>query len=138
MENTANDPAFMTGFTVGLLAVVLLTIAATWKVYSKAGEAGWKALVPIYNGVVFCRIVGRPAWWVLLMMIPLVNIVISMILCADLARAFNKGVGYALGLVFLTPLFLMALAFGPSTYGNPPTATPMPSRPAPPPMRKAA
>jgi|SRR6267378_5934124 len=140
MENAANNPAFATGFALGMMAVMVLTVAAMWRIFSKAGEAGWKALIPIYGAVVFNRIVGRPGWWVLLMMIPVVNIVIAMIECADLARVFGKGIGYALGLIVLTPLYLMALAFGPATYVGPngPAVTPMSSRPTAPTFRKAA
>ena len=140
MESVANDPAFGMGLAVGLLAVIALTIASIWRIFSKAGEAGWKALIPVYGAVVFNRILGRPGWWVLLLFVPVVNVVISLIECADLARVFGKGIGYALGLIVLGPVFLMMLAFGPASYvgpNRPPRATPMPSRPAPP-MRKAA
>src|SRR5438093_13629352 len=57
------------------LAVVVLMLASLWKIFTKAGEAGWKCLVPIFGGVVFSLIVGRPWWWLVLLAIPFVNVV---------------------------------------------------------------
>ncbi len=97
-------------------AFVIMMWAASWKIFTKAGQAGWKTLIPIYGAVVFMRIVGRPGWWALLLVIPVVNLFISLALCIDLARAFGKGGGYAAGLAFLTPIFLLMLAFGDAQY----------------------
>jgi len=103
---------------VGLLVLgfFAVMVAAFWKIFSKAGEAGWKSLVPIYGAVVFLRIVGRPWWWMLLLLIPIVNFIPTIILCIDLSRAFGKGGGYAAGLMLLTPIFVLMLAFGDATY----------------------
>ncbi len=98
------------------VAFFVLMIAAIWKIFDKAGQAGWKSLVPIYGAVVFLRIIGRPGWWVLLLCIPIVNFFLSLALCIDLARSFGKGGGYAAGLAFLTPVFLLMLAFGDAQY----------------------
>ncbi len=119
MDANALTPALpaWSGFVIfGLVVVMLATI---WRIFSKAGEAGWKCLLPIYGAVVFQRILGRPGWWVVLLFIPVVNIVISLVECFDLARVFGKGTGYGLGLVFLGPIFAMALAFGPAEYVGP-------------------
>jgi len=98
------------------VAVMVLMFAAVWKIFTKAGQPGWKCLVPIYGAVVFLRIVGRPGWWFLLLCIPFVNLFLSLALCIDLARVFGKGGGYAAGLAFLTPVFLLMLAFGEAQY----------------------
>jgi len=91
-------------------------IASFWMILEKAGEPGWKSLVPFYGGVVMLRILGRPWWWLVLLAIPFVNIVPSVKLCVDLAHAFGKGKGYVAGLMILTPLYLVLLAFGPAEY----------------------
>jgi hypothetical protein len=36
-------------------AVIILLIAAMWKVFSKAGQPGWAAIIPIYNIYVMCN-----------------------------------------------------------------------------------
>lgn len=106
-------------FMLALALLVVASIAASWVVFEKAGQAGWKALVPIYNAVVMLEIVGRPWWWMLLFLVPLVNLVPSWLVCRDLARSFGKGTGFAIGLALLTPLFFLMLAFGDNAYVGP-------------------
>ena len=101
---------------LAVLTFVVLMFAALWKIFSKAGEPGWKSLVPIYGTVVFLRIVERPWWWLLLLVIPIVNFIPSIMICIDLSRAFGKGGGFAAGLMLLTPVFLLMLAFGDAKY----------------------
>ncbi len=61
-------------FALVWLAVAVVMIIGWWKIFEKAGKPGWAAIVPIYNIIVLCEIVGRPAWWVVLFLIPCVNI----------------------------------------------------------------
>src|SRR2546425_533601 len=123
-------------FAVVFLAFTVLTFVAFWKIFSKAGEPGWKALVPIYGAVVFLRIVGRPWWWLFLLCVPVVNLFPSVALCIDLARVFGKGGGFAAGLMLLTPVFLLMLAFGDAQDGAlAQGGMPQPAQPSP---RRAA
>ena len=94
--NSSDIAAGAAGSSVsGLVALVVLVIAivAYWKVFTKAGEAGWKSIIPIYNVIVLLKIVGRPWWWLLLMLIPLVNIVVLIVVMNDLSKSFGHGVG---------------------------------------------
>ena len=105
--------------TIGIiiyLAFIVAIIAAQWKIYAKAGKPGWAAIVPIYNIIVLLDIVKKPVWWIVLLLIPIVNIVILIILYIQLAKVFGKGTGFALGLVFLAPIFIMILGFGDAQY----------------------
>ena len=110
----------MNGTTMGLIvldvALIILMIAAMWAVFKKAGEPGWAALIPIYNIMVLLKIAGKPMWWVILMLIPFVNIIVLIIAIVGLARNFGKGAGFALGLVFLAPIFYPILAWGDAQY----------------------
>ncbi len=103
-------------FAVVYLAILVLIIAALWKIFVKAGEPGWAAIVPIYNFIVILKIVRRPLWWILLFLIPFVNLVIAFIVAFDLAKVFGKGAGFALGLIFLAPIFYPILAWGDARY----------------------
>ena len=105
------------------LAITVLVIASLWKIFTKAGKPGWAAIIPIYNIIVLLQIVGRPIWWLILLLIPIVNIVIAIILAIDLAKAFGKGAGFGLGLIFLGFIFYPILGFGSATYTKPATAT---------------
>ncbi|HYR27677.1 MAG TPA: DUF5684 domain-containing protein [Thermoanaerobaculia bacterium] len=98
------------------LAIILVVIASMWKVFEKAGEPGWAAIVPIYNLIVLLKIAGKPAWWVVLMFIPFVNFVVAIIAIMALAKNFGKGAGFGLGLLFLAPVFYPILAWGDARY----------------------
>lgn len=102
------------------LAIMVVMIAAFWKVFTKAGEPGWAAIIPIYNLIVLLKIVGRPLWWIVLLLIPFVNIVVGFIVVFDLAKRFGHGAGFALGLIFLAPIFYPVLAWGDSRYAAAP------------------
>ena len=106
-------------FILVWMAVFLLYVISGWVIFSKAGKPGWAVLVPIYNIIVLLEIVGRPIWWIVLLLIPFVNIIVWLILVVDLAKSFGKGVGYVLGLIFLPPIFYPMLAFGSSKYVGP-------------------
>ena len=121
-DNTAGNAAAGAAFgVIGLvwLAVVLLMVAALWKIFAKAGEPGWAAIVPIYNLLVILKIVGRPVWWIVLLLVPFVNLIVAFVLAFDLAKAFGKGAGFALGMIFLGPIFYPILGFGDAKYSGP-------------------
>jgi hypothetical protein len=108
----------MGGTLIGLVFAVL-AIAGMWKVFAKAGQPGWAAIVPIYNVIVLMRVAGRPAWWFLLMFIPFVNFIVLIIVGIGVAKAFGKGTGFGLGLAFLSPIFMPLLGFSGATYVGP-------------------
>jgi Family of unknown function (DUF5684) len=112
------QPPSPVSMIIGLL-IALLWIVALWKVFTKADQPGWASIIPIYNVYIWCKIVGRPGWWVILMFIPVVNFIILIILSIDMAKSFGKGVGFGLGLAFLGIIFLPILGFGSATYQGP-------------------
>lgn len=105
------------------LAVFIAVIAGVWKVFVKAGQPGWACLVPIYNIVVLLQIVGRPIWWIVLLLIPIVGIVVAIIVSIDMAKSFGKGTGFGVGLALLGPIFYPMLGFGDAKYQGPAAAT---------------
>ncbi|CAG0976460.1 hypothetical protein PHYC_01529 [Phycisphaerales bacterium] len=98
------------------LAILVLVIAGFWKVFTKAGQPGWACLIPIYNTYVLLKVVNRPWWWLLLLLIPIVSLIIAILVMVDLAKSFGKGVGFALGLIFLGFIFIPILGFGSAQY----------------------
>lgn len=104
------------------LAVIVAILAGFWKVFVKAGQPGWACLVPIYNIVVMLQIVGRPIWWLVLLLIPFVNFVVMIIVSIDMAKSFGKGTGYGIGLAFLGAIFYPMLGFGDAKYQGPAAA----------------
>ena len=118
-------------FWICWLAFTILMIAAWWKIFSKAGQPGWAAIIPIYNWIVWCKIVGRPWWWILLLLIPFVNFIILIILIIDLAKSFGKGAGFGIGLLLLPFIFFLILGFGSAQYHGPSASSGMAVSPPP-------
>ncbi len=125
-------PAFLAGVGVGLwflwgICAVFYAICA-WKIYEKAGKPGWAAIIPIYNMIVLLEIVGKPLWWFLLLLIPGVNIVVSVLVYIELSKSFGKDTAFAIGLLLLSFIFYPILAFGSARYlgpGGRPAAVPV-------------
>ncbi len=132
----------LAGMAVGTAMVVTITavvfaimlVAADWIVFKKAGQHGWATLIPIYRDYVGFKITWGNGW---LFLIPgvltvvgnavsgnetlavvcgLVLLVIYAITTYKKAKAFGKGVGFTLGLIFLPSIFTLILAFGSAQY----------------------
>jgi len=116
--STEGKPPSPLSIIFGLI-IALLLIVAMWKVFTKAGQPGWASIIPIYNLYIWCKIVGRPGWWILLMLIPFVNIIVGIILCIDMAKSFGKGAGFGIGLALLGVIFIPILGFGSAQYQRP-------------------
>ncbi len=123
-----------------VVVVYILTVVAMWKIFSKAGEKGWKAIIPIYNNYVLYKIAWEPKFfWIsfglsliysfilrmesagVLTSLIMFAIGIAMIylmakLCGRLAKSFGRGTGFAVGLFFLPTIFQLILAFGSAEY----------------------
>ncbi len=114
--STEGSTGLLVGYVIFLLVVAVVTIVAWWRIFTKAGQSGWPAIVPILNNCMFSHVAGREWWWGLLLLIPCVNIVVLIILMLDMAKAFGKSTAFAVGLILLSPIFLLILAFGDSQY----------------------
>ena len=134
-ELTGSSEALLSGVIVGTLAtfslammfislaITILTVIANWRIFVKAGKPGWAALIPIYNLVVLYQVAGVSPWLILLLLFvgvpivgPLIALGLSIYLMVQLANAFGKGSGFAVGLIFLNTIFIMILGFDDSKY----------------------
>lgn len=100
-------------------AVIALVIAGVWKIFTKASQPGWAAIIPIYNLVVLLNVVGRPVWWIILFIVPFVNFIVGIVVFIDLAKSFGKDTLYGIGLALLPFIFLPMLGFGSAQYTGP-------------------
>ncbi len=98
------------------IAIIVLYIAGIWKTFDKAGKPGWAAIIPIYNLIIMLEIAKKPIWWIILMLIPIVNIVIIIMVMIEIAKAFGKEGGFGVGLALLGFIFWPILGFGDATY----------------------
>ena len=137
--------------TIAVISVVLavLMIIAWWKIFNKAGEKGWKAIIPVYNSYTMYKVSWKTSMWWIMLAVSIVCIigasmlsssttaspsviglilywasgivmfVIQIIFSVKLAKSFGKGGGFALGLIFLNIIFVLILAFGNAQYIGP-------------------
>ncbi|HOO28336.1 MAG TPA: DUF5684 domain-containing protein [Lachnospiraceae bacterium] len=135
--------AMGTAVVIFCLILYVLYVIAYWKLFTKAGEAGWKSIIPIYNGYILYKIGWQVKWfWIVLGLGVISNIlsaiggnspvVIIIVICTlmsvaagiisgiifnlKLAKAYGKGTGFGIGLIFLNTIFVFILAFGDSKY----------------------
>ncbi len=111
--------------TVAIVSLIILVVSiiANWKIFTKAGEKGWKSIIPIYNSVVLFKIIGLSPWLLLIYLaafIPVIGsiavIVLSIVSVYYLSKSFGKGAGFTVGLIFLPQIFQLILAFGSAEY----------------------
>ena len=124
--NNFNDDLFNAGF-IGLLTFIIIlyliifviAVVANWKIYEKAGREGWISIIPVYNLYVHFEICGKPGWWAFLIFVPLANIFTIVMLIVsqiELAKRFGKSTAFGFGLIFLSLIFKLILAFDDSKY----------------------
>ncbi|MGL5436283.1 MAG: DUF5684 domain-containing protein [Lachnospiraceae bacterium] len=126
---------------VGLvfLFIVILVIAAVWKIFSKAGKPGWAAIIPIYSTYIMSDIIfGNASYFaiwigacvlsiiaqltgisILTVLTSLVSIVLCIVVSVKLAKAFGKDTGFMFGLILLPIIFYPILGFGNAEYIGP-------------------
>jgi len=115
--------ALLGAFMFVLILVGLVVLVGMWKAFSKAGQPGWAAIIPIYNLVVLFRIAGQSGWLALTFLLNFIPVVgglawLGIVIWnhVNVSKRFGHGVGFALGLVFLSPIFWLILGFGSSKY----------------------
>ncbi len=103
----------------GFIVFVILLIAG-WRIFEKADKPGWAFIIPFYNVIVLLEIVGKPWWWLLLMIfVPLGNLIWGIWATNLLAKSFGKNEGFTVGLILLPFIFYPILGFGGAEYQGP-------------------
>lgn len=110
---------FSIAYGIVVLVIAVLAIVAAWKIFEKANEPGWAAIIPFYGTYKMYQISWGTGWLFLLQLVPCVGIVVSLIMSLKLAKAFGKGTGFGIGLFLLPFVFQLILAFGSAEYEGP-------------------
>lgn len=115
----AADEETTTYASIAGIIVGILLIVAMWRIFQKAGEAGWKSIIPLYNLYTFVKIIDGNGWKFLLFIIPVVGFIYGIILNFRMAKAFGKGFLFGIGLTIIPNLFTLILGFGSAEYNGP-------------------
>lgn len=97
-------------------AILILLLVGNWRIYEKAGQPGWASIIPFVNIYFLLQIAKKPSWWLLLFLIPFVNLVIIFIVNIEVAKNFGKSTGFGVGLTLLSIIFVPILGFGDDKY----------------------
>ena len=108
--------AIGTTYIIIVLVISVISIIANWKIFTKANKPGWASIIPFYNMYTQFEIAGMNGWMFLLLLVPIVNVVIAIMLYVNLAKAFGKSTGFAIGLICLNFIFTLILGFGSAEY----------------------
>ncbi|MBN9413843.1 MAG: signal peptidase I [Candidatus Eremiobacteraeota bacterium] len=108
------------GLSLACLVSVVVSFAAMWRLFTKAGRQGWEGIVPFYNAYVMSQFLRMPVWTVLLLFIPGVNFLAVIVFVHRLMMAFGKDVMWTIAGVipFTSPFAFLALAFGDAQFGD--------------------
>jgi len=93
-------------FVALIIAVVFYVYFAVclMKIAKKTNTPnGWFAWIPILNAILMLQIAKKPLWWIILLIIPIVNIVIGVMIWMEIAKAVGKPEWLGIVLV-LSPL----------------------------------
>jgi hypothetical protein len=101
------------------LIVSVILIISHWKIYTKAGKPGWATLIPFYNVIVLLEIIGKPWWWLFLILIPCTAPIFGIWATNLLSKSFGQKEGFTVGLLLLPYIFYPILAFGNYQYLGP-------------------
>ena len=144
-ETAAAAVGGLFGLGIGVIVTFMLVfwifqIIAFWKIFTKAGEPGWKSIIPIYNNYIQFKITWKPMWFWVNFVLLLINsiiaqvsepnalilvisgivaialLVLNIVAMVKLSRSFGHGIGFAIGLIFLYPIFVLILGYGKSEY----------------------
>lgn len=116
VPNKPAFPSFSLSTRLTIVVACLLIITGYWVVFRKAGQDGWKCLIPFYNIYVLMGIAGKPGWWMFLLFVPLVGVAILLFAMLSLAKKFGRSELFGVGLLLLPMIFFPLLAFGGSEY----------------------
>lgn len=106
-------------YVIVALTICLLLVIANRRIFSKAGEAGWKSIVPIYASYILFKIMYGNGWKFLFLLVPILDVIIMILQPFRLSKAFGKGGGFGLGMLFFPNIFTLILGFGSAEYSGP-------------------
>lgn len=109
------NPAFIVGYTIGILVFAAIAVISWWRIFSKAGEAGWKAIIPFYNMYTAYKLFWKKAIFFIMLALGVVGAIGYFIMIFGVAAMYMFGGGsgnmaaFAIGLILLLGCSVAAL-----------------------------
>lgn len=103
-------------WTLAGFGILVSMFAGLWKSFEKAGIAGWKTLVPLYNIYLLVKIAGSSGWLILGFFIPIINIFVPVYIYYRFARNFGKGKLFSVFTGLLPYFAVPVIGFDSSNY----------------------
>lgn len=97
----------MSGYVIITIIFTILSIAGLYKIFEKAGEDGWKALIPFLNFYVWLKIIKKPIWWYIFILVPFINVFVILLMVVEILKCFGKDSIGAQALGVLFPFFYL-------------------------------
>ena len=117
MNSNQMDGTFWAIYSLIVLILAVTSIVSIWRIFEKAGDKGWKSLIPLYNTYTLFKVAGYNGWMFLLLIIPIVNIVIFVLLSLKLAERFGKSTLFAVvALILFNPIGFWIIGLGDAKY----------------------
>ncbi|GDX63105.1 hypothetical protein LBMAG34_6390 [Candidatus Saccharibacteria bacterium] len=117
MNSNQMDGTFWAIYSLIVLILAVTTIVSIWRIFEKAGDKGWKSLIPFYNTYTLFKVAGYNGWMFLLLIIPIVNIVIFVLFSLKLAERFGKSTLFAVvALILFNPIGFWIIGLGDAKY----------------------
>lgn len=89
--------------------LTVLSLYGLYLLFKKAGKQGWEAIVPFYREYILAQLTARPTWWVILLIVPIVNIFIFYGLYLDFIKSFGKRRFWENAAAVLVPFIVLPL-----------------------------
>lgn len=104
----------ITLWTLWISIIILYTAMATWKLFEKAGRQSWEGFVPVYNIFIWLKVIKRPWWWAIILLIPgFSQILMFCAMNVSMGRMFGKfSVKDTLMQIFVPFIYFPMIAFG--------------------------
>lgn len=110
----------MDSVIITCLILFAISIAGLYGIFRKAGLKGWEVLIPIYNIYVWVKMVKKPLWWIVFLLIPYINIFMVMLLFIEILKSFKRDtIGNQVLCILFPFIYLPWLGFNKLAFTDP-------------------
>ncbi len=97
----------MNGYMIITIVFLILSIAGLYRIFQKAGEDGWKAIIPFLNFYIWLKIIKKPLWWYIFILTPFINVFVILLMVVEILKCFGKESIGAQALGVIVPFFYL-------------------------------